>query len=267
MKRIVLCGLLLFLALAACLPAIADKIQPIILDEAGLLSSEETDALRLQMEPLCECGTPMLWITYSNGTAETICRRKFAEVIGSEQSGVLFMINFTTHELYLYVDGAIGETISVSDCLDITDNVYRRASGGYYRSCAEEAFSQVGRLMRSENISRVMRIVTSALLALSTALMLTFVIVTLPGHQLNIFKIRKRPLVEVHPSAVPAQIAGEIELTVTSNKLIRSVRRADVSSSGGGSGHIHVGSGGGFHSSGGHSGGHSGGGHGGGHRF
>ena len=253
---------LLALILVLCAPALADGPAPILKDEVQLFDAAEQSRLTEQMQPLCEFGTPMLWVTRKSGEAESLCRTEYRASIGDGESGVLFMINLSSRMLYLYVDGAIGKVISVSDSLDITDNVYRKASGGYYDSCAAEVFSQVGRLLRSEHIARPMRIITSALLSLCSALLFTFVMVTRPGHK-GIFKYRKTPEAVQHPSAVQFIAPGTGAVTVVSSRLIRTVR---LNTGGSGSGGYRSGSHGSF--GGGRSGGGGfGGGHGGGHRF
>ncbi len=264
MKRAAAFVLILTLALAVCLPAPAETA-PVIDDEIHLFREDELAALTEKMEPLCAFGTPVLWVTRAAGEAEALCVQKYVSDIGYGRSGILFMINLNTRDLYLYVDGAIGDAISVSDCLDITDNVYREASGGYFMSCAANVFNQAGKLLNNERIARPMHYITSFLLAVCMALLITFVIVVRPGNK-GIFQLKKRPKPDLHPSVSALPILAVPAITVRENKLIRSIR---ISSGGGSSGGGSYRSGGGHSSGGWHSsgGGHSGGGHGGGHKF
>ena len=175
-----LTALILLLSFIFPLQAFAVSEQaynPVICDDAGLLTEEEIASLTEEMTALCEYGTPILWTTEEYGTASVQASKYLDRQIGRQASGILFMVNTRTRYLYLKAGGDIDRVITSSDCLDITDNVYRLASRGYYAECASSAFGQVLRLMQSERIARPMRVATSALLALTLSLLITFIIV------------------------------------------------------------------------------------------
>ena len=237
--------------------------EPLIIDDAGLFAPHELTALREAMLPLSAYGKPVLWTTEKKGTAEYLCRLKYGETVGLGESGALFMINMNTRTLYLGTDGAIGQTITVSDALDLVDNVYRLAGRSYYAHCAIKLFTDAERLMERGKILRPLRVVGSALIALSLSLLITTAIV-LAGSGLKAIRKKARLEARVHPSTrVVTLAAGAFAMQETRRVLLR--RERIESSSGGSGGHYHGGRGGGsFHGGGGRSGGSF---HGGGHRF
>ncbi len=258
MRKITLFALAFLLILSLSLASAEPVYAPVIHDDAGLLTEAEIRSLREQMTALCEYGTPILWTTDQDGTVSVQASECLTREIGLEGSGILFMININTHYLYLKAGGDIDRVITSSDCLDITDNVYRLAGRGYYAECAASAFGQVLRLMQSERIARPMRIVTSALLALALALLITFII---------IYRSRgKRALSRSKQEAESVKPYLLAPSTVITCAVVRDtlVRRVVHQSSGGGSfrGGGFRGGGGGFRGGGGFHGGS-----GGGHRF
>ena len=74
----------------------------------------------------------------------------------------------------LYGNGPAEKTISDADCRAITDNVYSYASRGDYFSCADKALEQVLSLCRGERITRPVKHITNALIAVIFAVLVNY---------------------------------------------------------------------------------------------
>ena len=244
----------MILCLLLSLPAYAAN-EPIIADDADLLSYEEEQSLYETMLEICEYGTPMFWTTRQSGNDQILVENFYRSRIGTE-SGTLFVINMNSRLLTVFSDGAIYRTITTAEANSITDNVYRYASSGDYYQCASKVFSQIGKLLRGESISRPMKLVSNLLLAVTLALMIVYLYISRRYEQHRTTANAKTAV----PVSVLTVAAFSASILNSHRKMTRQVKTnlSDLGS-GGRSG----GFGGGFSSGGG--GGHSGGG--GSHRF
>ena len=130
---------------------------------------------------------------------------------------------------------------------DITDNIYRYATKGDYKTCIIKAFNQADTLTNKGFILRPMRIIVSFLLAIIIGFLVTFFRAML-----------ERSKVKMDGKGAEILMAGAAIAGTAAIYDTRRVRRSQNSSSGGHSGGGFSGGGGGGFSGG---GGHSGGGH------
>ncbi len=247
--------LIILTVLLLSVPAYAAN-EPIIADDANLLTAEEEQSLYSVMQQLSEYGTPMFWTTRESGNDQTLVENFYRSQIGRD-SGTLFVINMNSRLLTVFSDGEIYRTITSSEASTITDNVYRYASAGEYYECARNVFAQIGRLLRGERIARPMRLISSLLLAVTLALLIVYLYISWRYEQhRNTAKIKAAV-----PVSVLAGTAFTAKVIESRKKMTRQVKtNLSDSGSGGHGGHGGFGGGGGF-SGGGHSGG------GGSHRF
>ena len=253
MKKLFRLILTLLLCLLISLSAGAVQ-EPIIVDDADLLSDEEEQSLYNTMLEISDYGTPMFWSTRESGNDRTLVENFYRSQIGKD-SGTLFVINMNSRLLTVFSDGEIYRTVTSSEASTITDNVYRYASYGEYYQCADRVFSQIGRLLRGEKIARPMKLISCLLLAIALALLLVSLYINWRYEQHRTSSLAKTAV----PISVLAGTAFSAKILSSSKKMTRQVK-TDLSDSGSG-GRI-GGSGGGFSGGG---GGHSGGG--GSHRF
>jgi len=244
-KRILL--LLSLLLLCAAVAFAGAETQPLIRDDADLLTDEEEARLRETMAPICEFGTPVFWSTTESGSYRRKAENYYYSNLGNE-SGALFVVDMDQRQLTLLTNGEIRRTVTDGDSTSIVDNVYRLASFGDYAACADKVFSQVSSLLRGGRIARPMKLVSNALLALALSLSLVYLYIS--------WRYETRPKTGRVRAAIPVTAASAAAFTalMTGGRAIMTKqRKTNISSSGGGHG-------GGFSGGGGGGGGFSGGG-------
>ena len=228
---------------------------PIIRDDAGLLTEAEEAALAEIMSPICEYGVPVFWSTTETGYFRSKAEDFYVRMLGSG-SGVLFVIDMSSRQLTVLADGAIYRVVTSSEATSITDNVYRLASAGKYADCAMEVFREVYQLLRGEQIVRPMKLVSNLLLAATLALLIVYLYISR--------RYETRPKTGKVRAALPvtALASAAFLVNITNKKKIMTRRRkVDLGSSdsGGDGGSSGGGSSGGGSSGGGSSGGGGGG--------
>ena len=242
-------ALCLLLGSVLSVPACAESTEnsvpvPVIRDDAGLLSDAEEEALRKEMLPICEFGTPMFWTTTEAGDYEALAEHFFHSRLSMRESGVLFVINMRARQLTIFSDGAIYRVVTNAEALTITDNVFRMAWREEYYACASSAFSQIRKLLRGEQIARPMKIVSNGMFALVLALLGVYLYISL--------RYESRAGSVKGKAALPVTAATAAAVAVmTANRRARMTKqkKTDISSSSGSGG------GGGGSSGGGSSGG------------
>ncbi len=117
--------------------------QPIIKDDAELLTATEENALYKEMLPICKYGTPMLWTTNEDGGYKTLSRQFHENQCPDEKSWTLFTINMETRQISIFSDGDIYLYINSDVAMSITEKTYQMASQGKYYDCASRAFSEI----------------------------------------------------------------------------------------------------------------------------
>ena len=224
--------------------------EPVIQDDADLLTEAEEEALRADMLPLCDYGTPLFWTTVEAGDYTSLAERFYHRRLGYGESGVLFVINMRARQLTVFSDGAMYRVITRGEAQTITDNVYRMAGREQYYDCASSAFGQMLNLMRGEEIARPMKQVSNLLLAMTLALLAVYLYLA--------HRYENRPKTGVVKAALPVTATAAAAFAATTvhhqTRLAKRQRTKITSDSGGHGG----GGGGGGHGGGG--GGSSGGG-------
>ncbi|MBQ8073797.1 MAG: TPM domain-containing protein [Clostridia bacterium] len=222
--------------------------EPVIQDDADLLTEAEEEALRADMLPLCDYGTPLFWTTVETGDYTSLAERFYHRRLGYGESGVLFVINMRARQLTVFSDGAMYRVITRGEAQTITDNVYRMAGREQYYDCASSAFGQMLNLMRGEEIARPMQLTSNLLLALTLALLALYLYLS--------HRYEKRPKIGAVKTALPVTAAAAAMFSArTMNTAARMTKqkKTNISSGSGSGGGSHGGgfSGGGGHSSGG----------------
>lgn len=220
----------------------------ILEDDADLLSDVEESQLALEMQKITAYGNVAFKsISYNDYSTSYFASDYYHETFRKE-SGTLFLIDMDNREIYIFSDGAIYKTITVSYADTITDNVYRYASDGDYYGCASKAFRQIYSLLSGQKIAQPMKYISNALLALILAALINYFLARL-------LSATSKPGTDKVLNSISTNFAfANPRMTRTRQTKVYS---PPSSSSGGGGSHSSGGGGGRSHSSGG----------GGGHRF
>ena len=221
--------------------------QPLVQDDADLLTEAEEAALAEAMRPVCAYGAPMFWTTVESGDYEVLARNFLHRRIANGESGTLFVINMKARQLTIYSDGEIYRVVTDGEAETITDNVYRLAGRGQYYECACSVFGQIAALMEGEQIARPMKTASNALLALVLALLGVYLYVS--------HRYENRSGAGKARGALPVTAAAAAVFaatTVNNRAMMTHQKKTNISSNSHGG---HGGHGGGFSGGGGHSGG------------
>lgn len=149
-------------------------------DKAGLLSNPAKERLLAQMEELKEYGNIFVATVEAKATinptpAEVYARSQYTAHFG-DQSGLLFLIDMGNREIYLYVDGYIGDNISAAKARQITDKIYKLASAGKYEKCASEALRYCKLTLEGGTFLSGMKIASNAALAILIGVVINFIV-------------------------------------------------------------------------------------------
>ncbi len=247
-KRLVL-GLMVvaFLFTPVNVHAAASNIY--IADDADILSdTEETEVLEY-LETL-NSDTKYVVATTSESSADSTDEKLFdfyTARYSNYDDGVAFIIDMDERMIWMSGYGKYQRSISNADATDITDNIYRYASKGDYKTCIIKAFNQADTLTNKGFILRPMRIIVSFLIAIIIGFLFSF-----------FMAMSERSKVKMDGKGAEILMAGAAIAGTAAIYDTRKVRRSQNNSSGGHSGGGFSGGGGGFSGGG---GGHSGGGH------
>jgi len=218
----------------------------VIEDDANLMSEDELDKLRADMQPLTEYGNIIFKSISENYTSTSAYASNFYHERFSTASGTLFLIDMDNRYIYIFSDGSNYKSLTTDKANIITDNAYKYASDARYYECASLAFSQINTILNGGKIAEPMRHASNIFIALTLAFFINFFIV------LASTTIKKASAKEVLNTALIDFTVGDIIINQTGQRREFSpLSDSSGGSSGGGGG------GGGGHSSGG----------GGGHRF
>ncbi len=145
-----------------------------VLDEANLLSNEQEILLQEEMQAIAPYGNALFVSSDQvNTSTGEYARERYMSTFG-EQSGVIFLIDMTNRELYIYSHNDMFRIITTNNAYTITDNVYTYATDGDYYTCAGMAFSQVEALLKGEEISRPMKHAGNLLLAVIFSILFNY---------------------------------------------------------------------------------------------
>ena len=220
----------------------------VIEDGEDLLSSEEENALAVQMDAITKYGNAGFVSISQYVSTASYAKEKYRQLFGHE-SGILFVIDMGRRNIWIYCDGKIYRTIDKAYANTITDNVYRFASKAEYSACAREVFNEALTLLEGGRIAQPMKYISNALIACVVALLVNFFILTAQRNDDETIIMK----------GVPAMTTA-MAVHVLSKKITSSHSRKHVESSssgGGGGGYSGGGGGGGGGGSSGGGGGHS----------
>lgn len=177
--RTFLFAILLTSMLCYELPALAAQGTATVIDDADLLSDTEEAALMDIMQPGTLYGNMVFYTTLDNPyhDVDQLGQAVYNELYAGNADGVILVIDMDMREILLSGYGECQYSLSRSDCITITDNVYRYASDADYYSCAATAFEQVNLILNGKNIPRPMKYICNALLAIALALLINYFVV------------------------------------------------------------------------------------------
>lgn len=152
----------------------ASVYQVKIMDDADLLTdSEETQLKETMKKTAGYCNA--LFVTANNVVSSTsdYAKRTYNSEFGTK-NGVMFLIDMSNREIYIYAHGDAYQTITKTNAYTITDNVYSYASVENYYECANKAFEQINMLLEGGKINRPMKYISNILLALIISVLFNF---------------------------------------------------------------------------------------------
>lgn len=145
-------------------------------DREDLLTEEEEAKLLEDMRPITEFGNVAFLSCYVSGQDTGPYARDWYYSNYGNDSGTAFVIDMGNRNIYIVSAGKVYSTVTKGYANSITDNVYRMASRGDYYGCASEAFAQEYKLLQGGYISRPMKHITNALVAIILAILGNFVL-------------------------------------------------------------------------------------------
>ncbi len=151
----------------------------IIIDDAeDLLSEREESDLYEVMQECSDYGN-MIFVTVGShyGTSNGYAESYYLDYYSKKDDGVLFLIDMSEREIYLYTAGDTSYIITSGHCRSITDNVFKYASNRDYGTCAVKTFEQVNTLLSGGKISQPMKHISNVLIALIAAFIINYFIV------------------------------------------------------------------------------------------
>lgn len=252
MKRLMAIVLLaMLLAAWAAAPAMAQEpAYPILLeDEAELLTPEEEAALEEAMGPIAQHGTVAFWTTEQPGNVDEKAEEYFNEHIGTKRSdsGVVFMIDMSMRQIYIFSRGEIEKHVSRSDAYAITADISHYATEGAYADCALEVFARIGTRLEGKQLHSTMRLLCSMVAGIAAGMVLAYLIVCR-------FSLHRIPAGQVTRYR---SLTGSGRVQPCAKPKLLSTRKASSESSSYGGGSSSGGGGGGGGSAGGSGGGSS----------
>ena len=246
MKRV--CAFFLALLLTAALlplPARAGSTLTVD-DQAELLTAAEREALIDRYSEITEyMEAAFVSTAHASGSTVNFAERYAIAHYGNEPA-VIFVIDMDNRQIYIYANGTAQRTISRADARAITDNIYREASRGNYFACAEGAFQQILSRCQGERLSRPVKHITNALIAMLAGVLINYLMLA------SSRRPRKARRTKGTVSASARRTSSIPGIVLGAPLVLKSERHYKESSSSGGGG---GGGGGGGHSGGG--GGHS----------
>ena len=223
-----------------------------IADDADILTDDDESEVLEYLETLSS-DTKYVVATTSENSIDTTDEKLFeyyTAQYSNYDDGVAFIIDMDERVIWMSGYGKYEKSISDADATDITDNIYRYATKGDYKTCIIKAFNQADTLTNKGFILRPMRIIVSFLLAIIIGFLFSF-----------FMAMSERSRVKMDGKGAEILLAGAAIAGTAAIYDTRRVRRSQNTSSGSHHGGGFSGGGGGFSGGGGHSGG------GGGHRF
>lgn len=158
----------------------------ILWDDADLLTDEEEEWLINDMMPITAYGHVVFSSDYQDEMSTDYWAEEVLRIVcNSGESGIIFEIDMTNREIFIYSDGEIHKTVTTSYAYSITDNVYRYATDGRYYDCASRAFLQVYSLLGGKSIAQPMKHINNVLLAAAFGLLINFIMLNIKKKKNN----------------------------------------------------------------------------------
>ena len=270
MRKILLFLLILIssLCLTACgedtgLPKPEQPGTILIDDTAGIFDHMDELYLKNVMSRLTEYGNVCVYTRSESyeSTISALARDYYNEKFGTS-SGFLFIIDFSSRNLYIETDGYIGARITRDKALTIADNIYSYATREQYTKCVENAIDQAVRIMQERHIPQTMRIASSVFIAILCGLLINFTVLRMlnrkPAVTIGEMSIGVKGNTKFSDEKITTVDRHYQDAPITKTRVILTILRIllIILSSGGSSKGGKSGGSGGGHSS-----------HGGGHRF
>lgn len=124
--------------------AVADGNEPIIRDDANLLSEAEQEELRQVMLPVCDYCIPLFWTTDTQDSTDTVSKTQvFLQNEIGDVDGVAFAIDMANRQICVYSSDSIYQHITTEVASNITGSIYQYATQGNYLECAKQAFHMI----------------------------------------------------------------------------------------------------------------------------
>ena len=167
-KIICLCLSVMMLCMCFSVVAFAEPVASTydceIHDEANLLRDEQ--GVQEAMAYVAQYTNVYLYTTYDKSSSTRALAKSLAYSECGYRPGVVFLIDMTNREIYIYAVNGAEDVISPQVAETITDNVYRYASKKDYDGCVEEAMNQMYRKYSGKSIPSPMRWIGNALMAI-----------------------------------------------------------------------------------------------------
>ena len=148
-----------------------------VVDDAGILTNEETEELEEYLESL-DGTVNYLVVTCDDRAMGSSALEKldnyYRQEFDAYEDGIAFIVDMDTRRIELQGRNSLQYSLDSGDCTDITDNVYRYASDGDYYNCIYHAFREADLVANYEFVLRPMRIIVSLLIAIIIGFLGTF---------------------------------------------------------------------------------------------
>ena len=155
------------------------KYHVILEDDADLLTDEQEADLKKEMTVLSEYGNVLFKTINENphGTVSSYVNSYYHSYFPNYTSGVVFIIDMDTREIYIFMDGDIRKKVGDAKAYSITDNTFTYATNGDYYSCASVSFSQLKDVLEGRKIAEPMRNASNVVIAITMAFLINFLYV------------------------------------------------------------------------------------------
>ncbi len=220
-----------------------------VIDKANYLTDYEETALLREMMKCTEYANVIYYTNeenynFSEGASKRAARDALEDFLGYYAPGVCYVCD--NEYDYIYAQNEAYDVITSSKAYSITDNVYKMSADERYYDAAIEAFDEIYRVYKGQDIPQPVLYICSSFIAIFIAFLINYLIVSRRS------KIKQATSLEmVMGSLRKVQTDHYTATLVSSSKTYSPV---SSSSGGGHGGGGHHGGGGGHHGGG---GGHS----------
>ena len=254
MRKILIFLLTVMLAVLPLAAAAADYTETneetgyrlVIEDSGSLLKSGETAKVAEAMQGITQyahAGFLTVAATGDRSEAYSKARKWGDTTFGQTARYTVFIIDMNTRQLSIYASNPLSGELTTAKENSIVDNIYKLASGEEYGECAVQAFTQIERVLKGQNIPEPMKYLSNAFIAVIGAILAAYLLISA--------WVRKEQAITM-PNVIRAAGIGAATV-ITANTLKKVVHHESRSGGGHGGG---FGGGGGFSGGGGSHGSH-----------